>query len=294
MAVPIHNEIQSSINGTRLYRPGELTKLAAVTPAPRGRPRISVSNDTTLRAARRLYEALGPKRVALLNFASARNPGGGFLSGSQAQEESLARASGLYAAISRMTEYYEANRRHQSALYTDNMIYSPRVPVFRDDDNPLIDDPWCGSMITAPAVNADAVRSNEPENQARIPEVMGRRIECVLALAAHHGHDAARSSEPGAVGSSRMNRGKSHGSLPRRSSGRIDTPSILRDRLRGARSGWRYRRAVRRGVRRTGAGLTGAAADPVRLRIRARGWIRSEANRGSEAFVGRVATSEVP
>ena len=149
-----------------------------------------MSNDTTLCAARRLYEAHGPNRVALLNFASARNPGGGFLSGSQAQEESLARASALYAAISRMTEYYEVNRRHRSALYTDHMIYSPRVPVFRDDDDHLIDEPWCVSMITAPAVNAGAVRSNEPENRSRIPEVMGRRIEYVLALAAHHGHDA--------------------------------------------------------------------------------------------------------
>ena len=89
-----------------------------------------------------------------------------------------------------MTEYYEANRRHPSGLYTDHMIYSPRVPVFRDDGDHLIDEPWCVSMITAPAVNAGAVRSNEPENRSRIPEVMARRIEYVLALAAHHGHDA--------------------------------------------------------------------------------------------------------
>ena len=127
--------------------------------------------------------------MALLNFASARNPGGGFLSGSQAQDESLARASGLYASISRMTEYYEANRRQRSALYTDHMIDSPRVPVFRDDADRLIDEPWCVSMITAPAANAGAVRSNEPENGPLIAEVMGRRIAYVLALAAHQGHD---------------------------------------------------------------------------------------------------------
>ncbi len=119
-----------------------------------------------------------------------RNPGGGFLGGSQAQEESLARASGLYASISRMTDYYEANRRTKSTLYTDHVIYSPLVPVFRDDDDRLLDQPWCVSTITAPAVNAGAVRSREPENVSRIREVMQHRIRCVLGLAAQQGHDA--------------------------------------------------------------------------------------------------------
>jgi uncharacterized protein (TIGR02452 family) len=187
--VEIDPDLQHSVNETRLFRPGQLAKLATVAPTWRSRPRISVINGTTLSAARRLHESHGAERVALLNFASARNPGGGFLLGSQAQEESLARASGLYASISRMTEYYEANRSHRSALYTDHMIYSPRVPVFRDDGDRLIDRPWCVSMITAPAANAGAVRSNEPENRSGITEVMSRRIPYVLALAAHHGHD---------------------------------------------------------------------------------------------------------
>jgi uncharacterized protein (TIGR02452 family) len=89
-----------------------------------------------------------------------------------------------------MTDYYEANRRTKSALYTDHIIYSPLVPVFRDDADRLLDDPWCVSMITAPAVNAGVVRSQEPENVSRIRDVMNHRIECVLALAAHYGHDA--------------------------------------------------------------------------------------------------------
>jgi uncharacterized protein (TIGR02452 family) len=189
-AIRIDRGLQNTINETRLFRPGQLAKLAAADPLPCGLPRISVVNGTTLSAARRLSESHGEEQVALLNFASARNPGGGFLSGSQAQEESLARASGLYATISRMTEYYEANRNHRSALYTDHMIYSPLVPVFRDDQDRLLDEPWYVPMITAPAVNAGAVRSNEPGNRTRILEVMDRRIEYVLALATHHGHGA--------------------------------------------------------------------------------------------------------
>jgi uncharacterized protein (TIGR02452 family) len=46
---------------------------------------------------------------------------------------SLARASGLYACIASMSGMYQTNREFGSCLYTDHMIYSPEVPVFRDD-----------------------------------------------------------------------------------------------------------------------------------------------------------------
>jgi uncharacterized protein (TIGR02452 family) len=188
--ISLTRDLNYSINETRLFRPGQLAKLAASVPAKRASSCIEVRNGTALSAARQLHGRYGAERIALLNFASARNPGGGFLSGSQAQEESLARASGLYASLSRMTDYYSANRRERSALYTDHMIYSPLVPVFRDDTDCLIEEPWCVSVLTAPAVNAGVVRSQEPENVPRIRAVMSRRIEYVLALAAHQGHDA--------------------------------------------------------------------------------------------------------
>lgn len=188
--VSILPQLNDSINQTRLFTPGQLAKLAASEPSRRASPVIRVINSSTLSATRQLHEAYGAERIALLNFASARNPGGGFLNGSQAQEESLARASGLYASINRMADYYTANRYTTTALYTDHMIYSPRVLVFRDDTDQLIDEPWTATMITAPAVNAGVVRSRERENVGRIPEVMSHRIACVLALAAHHGHDA--------------------------------------------------------------------------------------------------------
>src|SRR5258708_5538095 len=70
------------------------------------------------------------------------------------------------------------------------MIYSPLVPVFRDDADRLLDDPWSVSMVTAPAVNAGVVRSQEPETVSRIRDVMNHRIECVLALAVHYGQEA--------------------------------------------------------------------------------------------------------
>lgn len=151
---------------------------------------FEVRNETTFAAARRLVQRFGPDRVAALNFASAKNPGGGFLGGSQAQEESLARASALVATLERHPLYYEANRRATSLLYTDHLIVSPHVPVFRDDDDRLLEEPWEVTILTAPAPNAGAIEKNEPHGLSDVEPTFRRRIDMVLAAAVVHDQSA--------------------------------------------------------------------------------------------------------
>ncbi len=147
---------------------------------------ISVANETTLAAASRLVaDGYSP---AALNFASATHPGGGFLNGARAQEESLCRSSGLYACF-RDHPMYEFHRRRGDAMYTDYVIDSPDVPVFRADDGTLLAKPYLCSFITCPAVNASALRQNDPSRLDRIGKVMWDRILKVLAVAAKHGHE---------------------------------------------------------------------------------------------------------
>ncbi|HTE20220.1 MAG TPA: TIGR02452 family protein, partial [Armatimonadota bacterium] len=171
--------------GSVLITPEELRPLRARADraiAARGyETTFEVRNETTLAAAHRLVARLGPERVAALNFASARNPGGGFLNGSQAQEESLARASALHACLERQPAFYEANRRGRSLLYTDHMIVAPRVVVFRDDHDRLLEEPWEVTLVTAPAPNAGAIAKNEPASSRQIEPAFRRRIEGVLS-----------------------------------------------------------------------------------------------------------------
>lgn len=143
---------------------------------------FTIENRSTFAVVRDM-DAQGCKNVGALNFASAKNPGGGFLNGSQAQEEALARASGLYHCLLKGREYYDANRAHDSSVYTDHIILSPNVPIFRDDNDQLLDMPVSASIITAPAVNAGAVRFNEPKKVDQIAPRMLQRIERVLQVA---------------------------------------------------------------------------------------------------------------
>ena len=145
---------------------------------------VSVENTTTLDAALRL---IAPGyRPAVLNFASATDPGGGFLSGARAQEEYLARSSALYACI-RNNPMYAFHRSRRDPLYTDYAIYSPDVPVFRSDDGSLLDEPYTVAVITCPAVNAKRV---PPERKTEIGPAMWRRILRVLHIGINHSHDS--------------------------------------------------------------------------------------------------------
>lgn len=110
--VSIQSYIQSSLDESRIYTPDQLTALR--TQRPTGtRPSIEVVSGTTQKIAQTMAKS-GP--VALLNFASARNPGGGFLNGAKAQEEDLCRCSALYPTLIRHQEYYDANRNQSSLL----------------------------------------------------------------------------------------------------------------------------------------------------------------------------------
>ena len=149
---------------------------------------FEVNNETTLHAASRLVNQQGIKKVLCLNFASGKNPGGGFLRGTQAQEESLARATGLYPCIAQMTAMYN-NRNLGSALYTDDMIYSPQVPVIRDDEDKFLDKPFLVSILTAPAVKVGEVREKgNQEELDRIESTMFSRTEKLLSIAAIQGY----------------------------------------------------------------------------------------------------------
>jgi uncharacterized protein (TIGR02452 family) len=181
-SVSVTDALQAAVAGSVLYRPDD----PPLIPAQAGlfTTRVEVTGETTLEAAERLAE----HHPLCLNFASAKNPGGGFLSGSQAQEESLARSSGLYATLVPMTGMYEYNRSLGTSLYSDYMVYSPNVPVFRTDDGTLRETPFLASFITAPAVNAGAVEKNEPQNVRFILPTMTTRLHKLLSVAQTHGH----------------------------------------------------------------------------------------------------------
>ncbi|MCI8536332.1 MAG: TIGR02452 family protein [Hungatella sp.] len=145
---------------------------------------IIVENISTIDAIRKLILE-GKEKIGVLNFASAKNPGGGFLNGAKAQEESLAASSTLYRTLIVHEEYYRENRNCNSMIYTNHAIYSPDVVFFRDGSFRLTE-PMKASVLTLPAVNmGQVIQKGEDVETAR--QAMKQRMKLALAIFANEG-----------------------------------------------------------------------------------------------------------
>ncbi len=127
--------------------------------------KVIVSGKRSLEAAES-YAKQG-KKVCVLNFASATNPGGGVVNGSSAQEECICRCTTLYPCLNTdqmWNVFYKPHRKTANPLYNNDCIYTPNVCVFKSDMNfpePLSKDGWWGvNILTCAAPNLRERPSN--------------------------------------------------------------------------------------------------------------------------------------
>lgn len=161
--------------------------------APEHKPPVVLVSADTVTA---LFGIKDEGRTAVLNFASYKNPGGKFMEGSAAQEESLCHASTLYNVLRSpvFNEYYAYNRTHlNNGLYLNRSIYSPDIIFFGSDGNGPYLDQKNADVITCAAPNvrqfcrtADCFN---PDNRNIVDETIYERCRYVLTIAEHHGVD---------------------------------------------------------------------------------------------------------
>ncbi|KAJ7450070.1 hypothetical protein B0H11DRAFT_325799 [Mycena galericulata] len=149
---------------------------------------IEILETTTLDAARNAALKGYKRPIGLLSFASAEQPGGGFINGASAQEESIARSSTLYKSLMTPTaqQFYSlhtTNTGNNGGFYTHSMVYSPKVVVFRSDDGKWVP-PMEVDVLTSPAVHAGRVHasSSSSSTQSTIDSTMHERMARILFL----------------------------------------------------------------------------------------------------------------
>ncbi|KKK21505.1 hypothetical protein AOCH_001278 [Aspergillus ochraceoroseus] len=136
--------------------------------------------------------------VCVLNMASEKNPGGGWLTGAMAQEEALCYRSTLSATLKR--RFYPLKEREA--------IYSPKVVIFREsyDNNHRMMDLQrpdflpAVSVISAAALRRPAVNTRTVPARYVYPEdrlLMKDKMRVILRVAARNRH---RSLVLGALG----------------------------------------------------------------------------------------------
>ncbi|MDD6267364.1 MAG: TIGR02452 family protein [Clostridium sp.] len=164
--------------------------------------KIIVSKKRTFEAAK----AYRNNKVAVHNFASASNPGGGVIHGSTAQEECLCRCSYLYFCLNTpdmWDGFYTPHRQAGNPLHNDDIIYTPDVTVFKSDtDNPVLlpENEWYKvNVITCAAPNLRAKPSNkyntgDGSKTAKLSdnemlEIHEKRLRRILDVAVYGGND---------------------------------------------------------------------------------------------------------
>ncbi|THH27819.1 hypothetical protein EUX98_g6371 [Antrodiella citrinella] len=194
LAYDIKDDIVSSKRGTRYYAPDSLlsTWSSSQAPTPALPNNVSLVEISTLEGSRLLASMHGtsPQKIGVLNFASAMKAGGGFRSGAQAQEESLARSSSLYATLQTSTAqqfYTTHNRNAKGGYYSHAMIYSPGVVLMKDDRGDWAE-PLKVDILTCAAVNAGRARQTlwgrtaGAKEEVKIEAAMRERMGRILYL----------------------------------------------------------------------------------------------------------------
>lgn len=164
--------------------------------------RIVVSSKRTLEAA--APYAYAGKKVCVLNFASATNPGGGVVKGSSAQEEAICRCSTLYPNLKEQhiwNAFYAPHRRAHDPFHNDDCIYTPGIVVFKSDtDYPQLmpEEKWYSvNVITCAAPNlrerpSNAMNSGDGVHISReeLQALHEKRMRKVLEIAWAKGNEA--------------------------------------------------------------------------------------------------------
>lgn len=144
---------------------------------------VTVTQNDVVKELMTLKEKYPTEKIAVLNCASARNAGGGFLNGSLSQEEALAYASTMFGVLKDRKDFYKNPKHLRNGLYSHSMIYAPNVVFIRDENHVLVE-PYLVDMIVSTAVNlGDLKEKGLAEEVKQANQVMRERIERIVALA---------------------------------------------------------------------------------------------------------------
>jgi uncharacterized protein (TIGR02452 family) len=128
-------------------------------------------------------------RPVVLNMASEKRPGGGFLSGASAQEEALCRRSALYLSIADPFNADE-NRSWKYPIPTFGAIYSPDVPIIRNQQNAFVpaEDQVKLCFVSVPGVRRPKLVNNGTALDPKNAKIAEEKIRNILRVCYFHQH----------------------------------------------------------------------------------------------------------
>ena len=151
---------------------------------------ISVIPEGTIQDCVKLHRGVPEAKIGVLNFASYKHPGGGFISGAMAQEEAICYCTNLYPALVSESGYYEAHKSAglNNGLYSNSCLLARDITVLCRDVDDYLDtrDRFTIDVLTCAAPNLGYLIRQGKKDSPVIAQTIRSRIEYILGVFALH------------------------------------------------------------------------------------------------------------
>ena len=170
--------------GTKMFYEDELGS-PVIIGSPVSSTIIRVEIGDSFEVAKRMIQS-GGSNVAVLNMASAKNPGGGVINGSRAQEEELCRRSNLILSLYGVYSKGMFNFNlpdYDYPIPTYATIYTPNVTVYREPVTyDKVKEPYKVNIISAAMIIQPDLDENG-DIEKKYVHIVKKKIRCVLRTA---------------------------------------------------------------------------------------------------------------
>lgn len=135
------------------------------------KPNVCVKDYTTTEAIIKCRLIADTVKICALNFANFLTPGGGYLTGCHAQEETICGDSTLYNILNRNSNWYDVNADSvNGGLFANRAMYIPRV-MFTNSMFAKCD------ILTVAAPDVNMCKTNYRE--AQVHDTLVKRIKFI-------------------------------------------------------------------------------------------------------------------
>ena len=170
-------EIKNSVDNSVVY--GEIDRIPPLVQTGKT-PMFAVAQQDTVDAI--FQYAKNTKKMAVLNFADYKEPGGKYTEGFWGQEQALCHSSFLYSVLKEFPDYYKWNKQFlDNGMFRDRAIYTPDVHFFRKGEEAVCD------IITCAAPNKEFVIRYKKVTEQENYNKLFSRIRFIHSIAAEQG-----------------------------------------------------------------------------------------------------------
>ena len=178
----------------RLQLPKPASEVNAIK-APRvitDKTQISLLDTDTISAtiqAKRLYPNA---RIAILNFASYKHPGGGFMANRFAQEEAICYCTNLYPELAKYQEWYDKHLSNLNrGLYANESILTHNISIVASQRGVLLNpaDIFTIDVLTCAAPNWTLATKYKTISLDVAAMATKQRVDYVMNMLSQDGYD---------------------------------------------------------------------------------------------------------